>query len=192
MRFTGRNIFSGGKEMDVTIIRHFPTDWNESGFLQGKRDIPISLPLTKQNQAKMEENKQKLQQLQPFDDVLVSQLIRTHQTAKIYGYTDVKVEPLLDELDFGLFEGKKREELNRIYDEWAVSPLTLTLGEPLVRFQERIFEFLNKYAHKRSLLLFGHGSWARALTSIEKVGSIQMMNQFEIKNNELITLHINV
>lgn len=174
--------------MDITIIRHLPTDWNYKGLLQGKRDIPISLPLSSHSEKKLKKNKRKLQQCRPFDYVFASELTRTKQTAKLYGYETPTIEPLLNELDFGHFEGRLKEELKETHKEWIKSPLQLTLGESLLNFQQRIFTFLEKYAHARSLLLFGHGSWARALDSIEKIGTIQKMNQIEIKNNELITM----
>lgn len=176
--------------MDITIIRHLPTHWNQKGILQGKRDIPISLPLSNNSVNKLRENKLRLHQHQSFDYVFASELVRTIQTAKLYGYMAPTIEPLLNELDFGQFEGKAKEDLRKAHKEWITSPLQMTLGESLKNFQQRIYTFIEKYAHAHSLLVFGHGSWARALVSIKNIGTIQKMNQIEINNNELITVKI--
>ena len=44
--------------------------------------------------------------------ILASTLKRTQQTAQMYGM-NVVIEPLLDELDFGEFEGRPKEELTQ-------------------------------------------------------------------------------
>lgn len=174
--------------MDIAIIRHLPTAWNVQEKLQGQNDIPITLPISEEMHAKIIENKQKLNEMTPFDFVLTSELIRTKQTAKLYGYENTTVEPLLNELDFGYFEGKSKRDLEAI-PEWKTAPLQVTLGESLLHFQNRIFTFLEKYAHAQSLLIFGHGSWIRGLLSIRETGTIEKMNQLTVCNNELIILN---
>ena len=57
-------------------------------------------------------NQQTLNSFMPFDLILASTLKRTQQTAQMYGM-NVVIEPLLDELDFGEFEGRPKEELIR-------------------------------------------------------------------------------
>lgn len=175
--------------MDIAIIRHFQTAWNIKGLLQGKRDIPISLPLSNMTRSQMKENKQQLKKLLPFDSIITSELLRTKQTAKLYGYHNTITEPLLNELDFGTFEGKRKAELlNKYKNEWLFSPLDLDLGESLFHFQNRIITFLQKYKDAPSILIFGHGSWTRALLSIQEIGTIQNMNKITVNNNELITI----
>lgn len=173
--------------MDIAVIRHFQTEWNKKGLLQGKRDIPITYPLSPNIRSQMIKNRLKLEKLKPFDYVFTSELERTKQTAKLYGYENTVTEPLLNELDFGTFEGKRKRELvNK--KEWMFSPLELKLGESLYDFQKRLFTFLEKYKDATSILIFGHGSWTRALLSIQEIGNIQNMNKITVKNNELITL----
>jgi len=45
--------------MQVTLIRHLPTQWNQNQKLQGKQNIPI-LPISKSLQLEIEKNKEKL------------------------------------------------------------------------------------------------------------------------------------
>jgi probable phosphoglycerate mutase len=174
--------------MELLLIRHLPTEWNKSGLLQGSQDIPL-LPVIDEDLAILEENKKVISTFQP-DIVLASQLIRTQQTAFNYGFPNPIIEPLLNELHFGNYEGTRKKELLKV-KEWISDPRSLTLGERLIDFEKRITRFLSLYNLYTRLVVFGHGSWIRALLSINRVGSIQEMNQVEVHNNELIYIVIN-
>lgn len=174
--------------MELILIRHLPTEWNKLGLLQGSQDIPL-LPVSDEDLAKLEENERVISTFQP-EVVIVSQLKRTQQTAFNYGFPNPIIEPLLNELNFGKYEGVEKKELLRV-KEWISDPRPLTLGERLIDFEKRITRFLTQYNHYTRMVVFGHGSWIRALLSINQVGSIQEMNQIEVNNNELIDLVIN-
>ncbi|WP_062356792.1 histidine phosphatase family protein [Bacillus kwashiorkori] len=174
--------------MQITIIRHLPTSWNKKGLLQGRKDIEIA-PITQHVQLEMEKVKQQMLKRLPENTfILTSTLKRTKQTAEAYGYEPIS-EPLLDELDFGMFEGKTKQLLiKKLGTKWIEDPRQLVLGEPLIDFENRIISFLNKYKTKSPLLVFGHGSWMRGLLSIYHYNSITNMNKFRINNNDCITL----
>jgi broad specificity phosphatase PhoE len=174
--------------MQLAVVRHLPTLWNKNELLQGKRDIPIdqaSIPLFDKS---IEENKRLLEKLEPFELILASNLSRTKQTADVYGYESIK-EPLIDELDFGEFEGKPKQELTQQYD-WIHHPRTMTLGENMVDFEKRLQAFCDRYQRYNRILVFGHGSWIRGLLSLQQHGSIQNMNKITVENNELFQLFI--
>lgn len=174
--------------MQLAIIRHLPTAWNKLGLLQGKRDIEILEP-SSSDKKKIENNFKKISEHQPFDRVLTSSLIRTQQSASVYGFSSFHKEPLLDELNFGLYEGKPKNLLiEENYNDWLNEPRNLTLGEPLVDLENRIDKFLEKYKMYSSILAFGHGSWIRAAMSLEQSGDINMMNQITVHNNDFIIL----
>ncbi|WP_077618498.1 histidine phosphatase family protein [Bacillus sinesaloumensis] len=174
--------------MELTLIRHLPTRWNELGVLQGSKDIPI-LEVNDTNKLAIDENKQKLKQ--KYSLVLTSTLIRTQQTAKAYGYEDFKLEPLLNELNFGEYEGKEKKLLIDAHSsDWFSQPRKLELGERLVDLENRMLTFIKKYKQYESILVFGHGSWIRACLSHYRYGTINKMNQFEIKNNQLLTIEV--
>ncbi|RTR35996.1 phosphoglycerate mutase family protein [Robertmurraya yapensis] len=171
--------------MEITLIRHLPTKWNLQAKLQGKRDIPI-LPISEDVQEKIHHNLQLLEG-KSFEHVLSSTLTRTRQTAQVYGF-DTKSEPLLDELDFGPFEGRTKEELILQYGRlWSENPRELVLGESLLNLEKRIILFLEKYKEATNILAFGHGSWIRALSSYYQHGHINQMNQVTVLNNECIS-----
>ena len=174
--------------MQLALIRHLPTEWNQLGFLQGSRDIHLA-PLTHIHKIRITENVKMLTKIKP-KRVMTSTLIRTQETANHYGYKHFIAEPLLNELNFGEFEGKKKLQLIERYKyDWLNNPRELVLGESLVDFENRILNFLEKYRNEQNLLVFGHGSWIRGLISINQIGSIQRMNQVEVPNNQLTLLN---
>lgn len=175
--------------MQITLIRHLPTEWNKKLWLQGRRDIDVSPP-TEEIKKEIKTNKHYLENLSPFDLVLASTLKRTQQTANLYGYNAVP-EKLLDELDFGQFEGESKIKLMEKYgNEWMDNPRSLVLGESLQNLEKRIMNFLEKFNVYENILVFGHGSWIRAFLSYRKYGSISQMNKLTVKNNECITVSV--
>ena len=178
--------------MELLVIRHLPTRYNNSGLLQGRLDIDIEPP-NQEQRLRIAENRRKIQQHGPVDRVLCSSLNRTVQTALAYGYTehDCIREPLLNELDFGCYEGRSRQQMQDALGEaWRQNPQTLTLGEPVLALQQRITAFLKKYMQAERLLLFSHGAWTRALLSCCRTGNIRDMNQITVNNNDMLFLHI--
>lgn len=175
--------------MQITLIRHLPTEWNKKSWLQGRRDIDVSPP-TDELKREIISNKEYLEKVSPFDLVLASSLKRTQQTANFYGYNALP-EELINELDFGPFEGVPKKRLIEKYgDEWLHNPRELVLGESLQNLEKRIVLFLEKFQVYENILVFGHGSWIRALLSYNRNGDINQMNYIPVKNNECITITI--
>ncbi|MFK9095489.1 histidine phosphatase family protein [Bacillus salipaludis] len=176
--------------MHITLIRHLPTEWNKEKKLQGRRDIEIS-PVSEDFQYKITENQQLLKKRSPFDLIVASRLKRTQQTAGLYGFQP-EIEGLLDELDFGPFEGLTKEKLiEKYHGIWMNNPKALVLGESMENLEKRIFLFLDKYKDFTDILVFGHGSWIRAMISYLQYGDINKMNQISVENNACITLKVN-
>ena len=173
--------------MQITFIRHLPTEWNKEQRLQGRRDIELS-PITEGSRQGIAHNQELLKELSPFDVVLTSTLKRTQQTANLYGYP-FKEESLLDELDFGPFEGLPKEKLYEEHGkQWFEQPRGLMLGESIMNLEERVISFLDKYRELNNILVFGHGSWMRAVVSYFHYGHINNMNKMTVENNECMTL----
>ncbi len=173
--------------MQTTFIRHLPTEWNKKKWLQGRKDIDIS-PLTEEFQEGVASNQYLLKKWSPFDLVLASTLVRTAQTAHLYGYFPEQ-DRLLDELDFGHFEGKPKEQLLKQYGEqWFNHPKTLMLGENITNLENRIILFLKKYKAFSNILVFGHGAWIRAILSYHQYGHINNMNKITLENNQYVKL----
>lgn len=173
--------------MQITFIRHLPTEWNKNGKLQGKRDIEI-MPISNELEKGIRHNQQYLKKISPFDIVLTSGLKRTQQTAEVYGYKG-ETERFLDELDFGAFEGRSKEELLQEYGtQWLEDPKSIVLGESVSALEERISSFIKQYKHFSNVLVFGHGSWIRAMISYSLYKHINHMNKVTVENNACFTL----
>lgn len=172
--------------MRLHVVRHLPTAWNVEDRLQGRRDIPILEP-SPEALAALAPAIQALQAAGPFDRVYCSTMQRTRQTAALFGFPDPTPEPLLDELNFGEFEGRLRSEmLAAVGDAWRDAPHTLTFGEPVTALADRIQAFLAKNAPHAKVLAFGHGGWTRALTSLQKHRTLAGMNQLHIPNGDAL------
>lgn len=173
--------------MLITLIRHLPTEWNKKGLLQGKKDIPI-LPITETIQQDIRRNLVRLSKTPPPSIVLASMLKRTQQTAYYYGFQPV-IDGLLDELDFGPFEGKTKRELIKITGEtWFINPKATVLRQHIEELEMRIRLFLEKYKNCEHVLVFGHGAWIRALISYINTRDVTKMNQMKVLNNQMIQI----
>jgi probable phosphoglycerate mutase len=170
----------------LVCVRHLPTEWNARGLLQGRRDTALIDP-DAATLAGIRRDRERIDRLGPFDCVLTSTLRRTHRTAELYGFRDCTVEPLLDECDFGEWEGRSREEMQAtLGDRWMSDPRGLVLGESLDDLEARIRKAAAKYSTYGRVLAFAHGSWMRALRSIIDCGDLRDMNRRWIDNGELL------
>lgn len=156
-------------------------------MLQGSRDIDI-IPPDKQLQHEICQVKRQLP-LSKLNVIVVSSLKRTQQTAQYYGFSTAIIEPLLDELDFGQYEGQPRSLLLKECKQWSTDPENLILGEPVSALKLRVMTFLQHYQQYDNILLFGHGSWIRAMIAIAQYDDLRMMNQLSIQNNQLHCIH---
>jgi probable phosphoglycerate mutase len=88
----------------VALLRHFPTDWNREGRIQGRTDRPLA-----------PDAQAALSALRPpalWDEarVIASPLIRARDTAAAL-WPDFETDPRLVELSFGDWEGRIAADL---------------------------------------------------------------------------------
>jgi phosphoserine phosphatase len=127
---------------DVILCRHGETEWNRLGRYQGKTDIPL-------NERGREQARELARSLreEPIAAVYSSTLARAYETAveiaRLHGL-DVTRDPRLDEINQGLWEGLRREEIvlahGELHARWLDHPLDLRLpeGETLEEVRERV------------------------------------------------------
>lgn len=90
--------------MELYLIRHAQTTFNEQGRYAGKTDVPLS----KQG----EKDAQMTGGFPAVDRVFVSPMLRARQTAAIlFPNADQEVIDGLREMDFGVFEGRTANEM---------------------------------------------------------------------------------
>lgn len=118
----------------IYFIRHFPTEWNEKGILQGTEDIPLS-----NNGRKLLDNQLDLYKEYNFKTIYTSNLRRANETGKIIanhlGVNCISSNSF-NELDHGHWQGKSFKELLKLkeYKKWRKDPInnfSLELSEKL-------------------------------------------------------------
>lgn len=128
------------------MIRHGETDWNRDKRYCGLTDVCLN----KRGIEQAEELCQKLGR-EKIDRIYSSDLKRTREFARIV-FKDRRVEtiPELREMDFGVFEGLRHEEImkrySEIYKKWLNDPLNTLIpeGDILIDFKKRIEEAVER------------------------------------------------
>ncbi|WP_118133209.1 histidine phosphatase family protein [Oceanicella sp. SM1341] len=90
----------------IALLRHFPTEWNDEGRLQGRTDVPLS-PASRAEIAT-------LRLPEGWDEVPVvsSPLSRAVETARaMAGAREIRTDARLVEMDFGGWEGAVSDDL---------------------------------------------------------------------------------
>jgi len=175
----------------IYLVRHGETDWNVRGLLQGQSDIPLN----KEGEKQAIEAAKKYFKKIKFAAIFSSDLLRAKRTAEIIALEKrmaVETSKLLRERDFGPFEGKHWQEVEkdlrmsikefRILSDKLADKLGIESDEKMM---ERFLRFLRQvalvYAGK-NVLLVTHGSVMRVF--LTKLGYLtkEMSKNIFIKN----------
>ena len=89
----------------LILIRHGPTEWNTERRLQGRNDIPLS------EKGRGEVAKWELAPETKGAIWYSSPMIRATETARILGASDPVLEPRLQEMSWGEWEGRFIDEI---------------------------------------------------------------------------------
>ncbi|MHC4339739.1 MAG: histidine phosphatase family protein [Planctomycetota bacterium] len=149
----------------LVLVRHGATAWNENGYCQGRKDVPLS--------ARGREQAERLSEAVSalaFDAVYASPLGRAHETALL-----IRGEPeILDdliEIDRGHWEGHEMSEVRRRWGKlckvWYDDPTGESMpgGESFDDLWERAGRLLGRLEDcgAGSLLACGHKAINRVL-----------------------------
>lgn len=91
--------------MDVYLLRHGKTEWNDHGWFQGSTDVPLA---EEGRQQAIEAAKMIREAGITFDRVISSPLSRAKETACLVSGVpegELQIEERIREMTFGLFEG---------------------------------------------------------------------------------------
>ncbi|MBR4530536.1 MAG: histidine phosphatase family protein [Lachnospiraceae bacterium] len=91
--------------MELCLIRHGRTGWNEKGWFQGQTDVPLSD--TGREQVRAAAERFRAEGI-TFDRVVSSPLVRAVETASIVTglpMEEIPTDPRIREIEFGIFEG---------------------------------------------------------------------------------------
>ena len=130
----------------LVLIRHGPTEWNESGLVQGRSDIALSAA----GRAEVE-NWRVPDDFAAFDWVS-SPLVRARETAEMLRGAPVPTDARLVEMDWAAWEGRTlgdlRAEIGNLMTAWEARGLDFRApgGESPREVQARVRPFLAERA----------------------------------------------
>lgn len=152
----------------LLFLRHGPTEWNEAGRIQGRRDIPLA-PAAREALATRRLPDRAGGPLR----WLSSPLLRARQTAEALGADRVETDPRLTEMDWGEWEGRSlaslREELGEAMRENEARGLDFETpaGDSPRRVQARLRPWLREIAVSgRPVVAVSHKGVGRALLAL--------------------------
>lgn len=139
----------------VTYIRHAKTIFNDGSFLGVRRDPPIIKPVDIQCQ-------------DSFDEVYTGTLKRTIETGNLLKSNVFIEDRSLNEIDYGLAEGMKIEDLFEKFPEIVKSwkqkeDPKFPEGECQIDVQNRLLSFINKGVKKNNTAVITHNVVLRTL-----------------------------
>ncbi|MBD1421532.1 histidine phosphatase family protein [Sphingobacterium chuzhouense] len=181
------------------FIRHGQTDLNLKGIVQGRGiDSPLNETGHKQAQAFYEAFNHV-----PFDKIYTSTLLRTKQTVRPFLEQGIPSEELigLDEISWGIYEGKEQDEtimtgFEEVVSSWRDGNLDLSieLGESpnqLVARQQEAISYMLQQKYEETLLVCMHGRAMRIMLCHLTGVPVCLMDDFPHTNTALYVLEYN-
>lgn len=157
--------------MEIYIIRHGKTDWNNVKRLQGRTDIELNdegIELAKKTAKGLKDVK--------FDVIYSSPLKRAVKTAEIIAFGNdvpIIIDDRLMEISFGEYEGKHspklRENPNEAFYHFFDRPEKYLpeTGENFLEVIERTKSFVKELEEKKDelkrIMIVGHGAVNKGL-----------------------------
>jgi broad specificity phosphatase PhoE len=177
-------------DKELYIIRHGETDYNKLGIVQGRG---VNTELNELGRKQGEAFYQYYKNVS-FDKVYTSALKRTHQTVKSFIEEGIPWEqlPELDELSFGIWEGKESKEdwvsaFREMNNYWQSGQCDLSFekgespNQVSRRLQEALDIILSRSDEKRVLVCM-HGRSLLVLLCILTQSPISCMTNFGHSN----------
>ncbi len=147
----------------VTLIRHGETEWNRTGRLTGREDMP----LTPEGAATATRLHARFG-LRSFALVLVSPAIRARRTCELAGLAErAEVDADLLEWDYGVHTGRTMADVRREHPAWDVFDDGCPGGETRLDVERRARRVLDRIAAvSGDVALVGHGHQLRVLAAL--------------------------
>jgi len=149
-------------DTELWLIRHGETEWSISGAHTGRTDISLT--------ARGEQRAAAIRRFfagRQFSLVLSSPRQRALQTCRISGYADVAIiEEDLSEWDYGAYEGRTTQDIQKDCPDWFLWSHGVPGGEPIDQVAERAKRVIQRcLAAGGPTALFAHGHILRVLAA---------------------------
>ena len=177
--------------MNLYVVRHGETIWNQENKVQGITDIPLT-----------EKGKEEAKELQNLikglniDVVISIPLTRARETAKIIvdNCLPINTDDRIKERDWGLNEGADIDTVDK-WDCWDIILNTRVQNiEPIQDFMYRVSSFIEdiKIRYKdKNVLVVTHGAVSRVIHYLlEKIPEDANLSRIDIPNLRIIEYKI--
>lgn len=150
--------------LTIYLLRHGETDFNaQNNRYCGRTDIPVNA----KGRAQAETVRRQLEGV-TFTGVFSSPLLRAYETAQVVSGREVTKDDRLIEVDFGLWEGKTREQFMEehpgSWEKWSADPRVNRAGingenamEVVSRVDAFFEELLSTYSEGTFLVVAHNG-----------------------------------
>ncbi|ULE33550.1 acid phosphatase [Mycobacterium sp. IDR2000157661] len=147
----------------LVLLRHGETEWSKSGQHTSHTD----LDLTETGEQRARLAAEALAGLE-LDNPLVmsSPLRRARRTAQLAGLTVDEVSPLLQEWDYGDYEGLTTPQIRQTVPDWLVWTHGAQGGESVAAVTERAdgaVELALQHMKSRDVVFVGHAHFSRSV-----------------------------
>ncbi|HTJ79387.1 MAG TPA: histidine phosphatase family protein [Rariglobus sp.] len=144
----------------IMLIRHGETEWSITGQHTGRTDLPLTA-----NGERLASLLREPLKAKGFSHVLTSPLKRAHRTCELAGFGGVaQIDPLLQEWDYGAYEGLTTKEIRAQHPQWNVFQDGAPRGESVEQISERADQIIASLRElEGTVAIFSHGHFLRAL-----------------------------
>lgn len=172
--------------MELYVVRHGQTDWNDKGIICGRTDVPLNR-VGEMQAKRLAERLEK--EGAKIDLIIASPLLRARQTAEAVAdrlNIPLETDGRLIEQNFGVYEGAADDtvefQINRHH-----FAIRYPDGESMMQMAHRIYGFLDALKarkDKRSVMLVSHGSACRILNTYFEDINNEAFYQWKMENTE--------
>lgn len=178
------------------FIRHGQTDLNLKGIVQGRG---VDSPLNETGLAQAQAFYNAYKDIR-FDKVYTSTLLRTHQTVDSFIKDGISWQELegLDEISWGIYEGKEQDEsimsgFNQLVSAWKNGELDVSVDEgespnALMQRQSKAIAHMVNQKHEETVLVCMHGRALRIILCLLTGVDASKMDEFPHTNTALYKL----
>ena len=147
---------------EIWLVRHGETEWSITGQHSGRTD----LPLTARGEDEARDVARFLE-ARRFDHVWCSPLQRARRTCEISGFASVaRIEPNLQEWDYGDCTGYTQEQLAERYPGWNIWAGPVPNGESIEEIAGRACRVVERLRTLEGrVVIFAHGHFLRVLAT---------------------------
>nr|WP_090281587.1 acid phosphatase [Mycolicibacterium komanii]CRL78188.1 acid phosphatase [Mycolicibacterium komanii] len=150
-------------EHRLILLRHGETEWSKSGRHTGRTDLELTA--TGEERAKLAA--EALAELELDDPLVISSpMRRAVRTAELAGLTIDEVSPLLQEWDYGRYEGLTTPQIRETVPDWLIWTHGAAGGESIEEVSRRAdsaLEVALTHMETRDVVFVGHAHFSRSM-----------------------------